>query len=69
MTDTVLRRIFPRKTTCSNCGSSRVRGRPATSRGGEIQYRTCGGCGESYSVAAIAVEVDTGAPSSVIRAH
>lgn len=63
----VLRRIFPRKSTCPNCGSTALAGRPAVSRGGEIQYRTCRCCRQTYPVAAIAVEVDTGGRTSQIR--
>lgn len=67
MTETLLRRIFPRKSTCTNCGSTGVRGAVSNSRGGDLQYRTCRGCGERYSVAAIAVEVDAGGSTSTIR--
>jgi hypothetical protein len=65
---TVLRRIFPREHECPKDGCGCLEYTPnGTSRGNDLQYRTCAKCGYKYVVSAIAKEVrDEGAACSRI---
>jgi hypothetical protein len=61
---TILRHIFPLKSTCPACASIRYR---ASGSKGTIAYRTCTHCGERYKVFPVAVERDNGGLQSVIE--
>ena len=53
----ILRRIFPKKSTCPKCGSTEW---VAQSHKADVQYRTCAPCGGAYKVTIIATEQDDG---------
>jgi len=61
----ILRRIFPKKSTCPNCTHDRW-SRAGYSRGGLLMYRRCTKCKEIYRVAAIAHEEDRGGLTSTL---
>ncbi|MBA3936292.1 MAG: hypothetical protein H0X38_02435 [Planctomycetes bacterium] len=62
---TVLRRHFPKLSPCPKC---RCQGwvKGGSSTGGDLQYRTCRGCGHGFKVSPIGVEVEDGRGGSVM---
>lgn len=63
----ILRRIFPMKSTCPVCAATRYR-RSGSTRTGLVCYRICAGCGLRYKVLPIAEERDDGGAWSIIQA-
>ena len=61
----ILRRIFPLKSTCPECGGTDYRP-SGTSRSGNMVYRTCTTCLHGYRVCPIGYEKDEGGMQSVI---
>ena len=64
--ETVLRRVFPSKSTCPNCGSNDYR-QGGSSRSGDIRYRLCTKCRNTYRVLPVGQEIDRGGMVSEIR--
>jgi hypothetical protein len=61
----ILRRIFPKKSTCPECGKTGHR-HNGNSRGGLIQYRRCKNCRADYRVVSCGQEEDRGGLTSVL---
>lgn len=61
----ILRRIFPKKSTCPECGLPGHR-HNGSSRGGLIQYRRCTNCRADYRVVSCGQEEDRGGLTSVL---
>jgi hypothetical protein len=61
----ILRRIFPKKSTCPECGKQGHR-HAGNSRGGLIAYRICTNCRASYRVVSCGQEEDRGGTTSVL---
>jgi hypothetical protein len=59
----MLRRIFPKKSTCPECAATEWT-RGGYSRGGLIMYRRCTACRHVYRVVSIGQEEDRGGPTS-----
>lgn len=65
--DDILRRIFPSRSQCPDCGHRKYR-RSGNSKSGDICYRTCLACRTTYRVWRIAIEVDRGGlVSEIVR--
>ena len=59
----ILRRIFPKKSTCPKCGSTKWR---RVSQTAGVELRSCLSCGSAYRVQPAATEVDDGGKVSVV---
>jgi rRNA maturation protein Nop10 len=64
MSAKLIRRLYPRLSTCPRCGSRQYQ--PAGSSGAR-RFRRCTACGETYPVSPIALECDLGGPTSVAQ--
>jgi len=61
----VIRRLFPKRTKCPECGHENYRPN-GSSRGGLLVYRRCAKCLHTYRVASIGQEEDRGGLTSIL---